>query len=278
MIITSWSHFKTQDLHIQGEEVANSLWRNRSASCQVNWGQWCLYCNCILFIFNYNFTLRICLFICPVPVYQPIAYPFFCPWSMPNASCTFQITPPLIIINRKITFERTILWASLYPRLVWGFPPSSAAWWANASDFAQSASWKKYFDCFGVWDFAQYVRWKILLYLLVCWSKTVTFPHSVLPFLYLLYISCFLFQIFCLTLFLSPLFAPAAFMPSSIFSKTLGTPTNLAMIWSTWQNISSVIVLKCQPAWSVVLYVFEQGSSQSVLVSKATRPTLEKWI
>ena len=36
-----------------------------------------------------------------------------------------------------------------------------------------------------------------------------------------------------LTFFLSPLFAPAAFMPSSIFSKTLGTPTNLAMIWST---------------------------------------------
>ena len=32
-----------------------------------------------------------------------------------------------------------------------------------------------------------------------------------------------------LTFFLSPLFAPAAFMPSSIFSKTRGTPTNLNM-------------------------------------------------
>ena len=54
----------------------------------------------------------------------------------------------------KNTLERMSLCASLYPRLVWGFPPSSAAWWANASDFAQSASWKKYsyFDFFGVCD------------------------------------------------------------------------------------------------------------------------------
>ena len=68
---------------------------------------------------------------------------------MPRASCTLELRNHYLhILNHmtmvKNTFERMSLWASLYPRLVWGFPPSSAAWWAKASDFAQSATW----DCF----------------------------------------------------------------------------------------------------------------------------------
>ena len=68
---------------------------------------------------------------------------------MPRASCTLELwNHYLHVLNHmtmvKNTLERMSLWASLYPRLVWGFPPSSAAWWAKASDFAQSATW----DCF----------------------------------------------------------------------------------------------------------------------------------
>ena len=34
-------------------------------------------------------------------------------------------------------------------------------------------------------------------------------------------------------------------------------------------------LVEWQPAWPEVFYVFKEGSSQCILVSKATRPTLE---
>ena len=132
---------------------------------------------------------------------------------MPNASCTFQITPPLIIINRKITFERTILWASLYPRLVWGFPPSSAAWWANASDFAQSASWEKYFDCFGVWDLPNTSDGKFFY---ICWFVEVKQWHFLTLF--------FHFCTFCTFLVFSFRFSASPFSWVHFLRRPLSCP------------------------------------------------------
>ena len=61
-------------------------------------------------------------------------------------------------------------------------------------------------------------------------------------------VHCALRWYFRVTFFLRPLFAPAAFIPSSIFSKTLGTPTNLAMSrskWSKWQKLFHWKIINC---------------------------------
>ena len=105
----------------------------------------------------------------------------------------------------------------------------------------------------------------------------MTFPQSVLPFLYLLYIFLFSLSDFLPHLFLESTFCAGRFHALFNFLKDPWHSDKPCHVLVN-MTFSSVIVLKRQPAWSVVLYVFEQGSSQSVLVSKTTRPTLERCI